>query len=145
MTTRQVQQGEKLKWLHEPDIIQSIMFSMQGDVSDARDSFDLHGQDREELGKESEVEGQKTSGPHKESANDKSSPGTTDVSSESISPGESVLARHSAESPWTQAYVLSCRGTQYMVQFLKQGHNVKNIRCPKKTSSISIGTIGNRK
>jgi serine/threonine protein kinase len=42
VTTRQVQQGEKLKWLHEPDIIQSIMFSMQGDVSDARDSFDLH-------------------------------------------------------------------------------------------------------
>jgi serine/threonine protein kinase len=97
------------------------MFSMQGNVSDARDSFDLHGQDREELGKESEVEGQKTSGPHKESANDKSSPGTTVVTSESISPGKSVLARHSAESPWTQAYVLSCRGTQYMVQFFEAG------------------------
>jgi serine/threonine protein kinase len=54
-------------------------------------------------------------------ANDKSSPGTTDVSSESISPGKSVLARHSAESPWTQAYVLSCRGTQYMVQFFEAG------------------------
>ena len=83
VTTRQVQQGEKLKWLQEPDIIQSIMFSMQGDVG--------------------------------------SSPVTTDVSSESISPGESVLARHSAESPWTQAYVLGCRGTQYMVEFFEAG------------------------
>jgi serine/threonine protein kinase len=49
VTTKQVQQGEQLKWLcklrgqdNEPDIIQSIMFSVQGDVNDAREAFDLH-------------------------------------------------------------------------------------------------------
>ena len=48
VTTKQVQEGEKLKWLcklrgqgKEPSIIQTIMFSMQGDMNDARDSFDL--------------------------------------------------------------------------------------------------------
>jgi hypothetical protein len=48
VTTKCIQQGENLKWLcklqgqeKEPNIMQSILFSMQGDVNEGREPFDL--------------------------------------------------------------------------------------------------------
>ena len=48
VTTKRIQQGENLKWLcklqgqeKEPNIMQSILFSMQGDVNEGREPFDL--------------------------------------------------------------------------------------------------------
>jgi serine/threonine protein kinase len=49
VTTKDIAQGERLEWLcelrgqgKEPNIMQSILLSMQGDMQDARKAFDLH-------------------------------------------------------------------------------------------------------